>query len=90
LKYIGIIRKSIQTFLNIGLMQRPTDRMTHIIKQFRHINAFISRIRRRLRKTRIIDIVGRPPGEIGPMGPGFQQVVLKIIVMHQYKSFLIA
>ena len=64
--------------------------MGYIVKLFRHENPLVSCEWRRFGKTGMVDVVCRAPGAIHPMRTGFEDVVLKIILIEQHQPALIA
>jgi hypothetical protein len=54
-----------------------------------HINPLIAGVGRRFRKSRFVDVVGRPPGKIRPMRAGLKDIVLKIMLMQQNQTLLV-
>src|SRR6184192_719901 len=87
---IRIFFEVVQTLPDIVAMEFSSNRMRNIVKLFGHENALVAGIRRRFGKSGIVDIVGRTPRKIRPMRAGFQDIVLKIILMKQDKPAFVA
>src|ERR1051326_2858273 len=87
---VGIGGEIFEAFANVGSMERPADGMGDVVELFGHENAFVAGIRRRFGETRIIDVIGGAPWEIGPVRTGFEDVVLKIIFVEENQTALVA
>ncbi|MNI59799.1 hypothetical protein D3C73_1149790 [compost metagenome] len=64
-------------------------RIADIVKLLGHKNAFIACIRNGLRETCTINVVCSTPWEIGIMRTSFNNVMLKIVFVNEYQTFLI-
>ncbi|MNE60988.1 hypothetical protein D3C80_1561710 [compost metagenome] len=89
LNYTIVVFEIIQAFPDISPMQFSTFRITDVVILFGHKYAFIARIRYRFWKPRAIYVVCSTPGEISIMSSSFNNIMLKVILMHQYQSFVI-
>ena len=70
-------------------MQVPSCRMCQVVELFGKENPFVARIIGRFGKSGVIDVVFRSPGTIGPMGAGFNDVVLKIVLMQENQTVFV-
>ena len=85
----AVVGKVVEALANVGLMQWPADWVIHVVELLGEEDPLVARIRRGLRKSCVVDVVGRTPGEIGPVGPSFDDVVLEVILMDEHEPLLI-
>ena len=64
-------------------MQLATHGMRDIVEVFSHEDTLVAGKRNGLGKTGGIDIVGRTPRAIHPMGSGLKNIVLKIMLIEK-------
>ena len=87
---IGAVREVVEALANVSSVQRATSRVAHVVKQRSHKDPLVADVRRRLGKAGVVHIVRGPPRAISPVGAGFENVVLEIILMEQNQPAFIA
>jgi hypothetical protein len=84
--YVAVAGKIIQAFPDILSVQFTSYRVKRIVELPIQKDSFIAGIVRGFRESGGIDVIGRTPGKIGIMCPGFQDIVLEVMMMDQEKT----
>ena len=82
---VGRVLQIFEALADIEPMPLPAFWMGHIVEPIGHLDG-VAGERRRLRKTGVLHGVFRTPGEVHPVRPGFDDVVLKIHLVDQHET----
>ncbi len=88
--HVAIVRKGIQVFPDVAAVDGAAEIVGGVVEEVRLENALVTGVGRGFRKGGGIDVVGLPPRKVRPVRPGFQEVVLEIVLGEQNGSLVIA
>src|SRR5262249_21820597 len=87
---VRVVGEAVKILPDETAQQITPRRIRHVIKLFRHENAFVAGERWRLGETGGVDVVRGAPRTIHPMRTGLDDIVLEKILVEQNQTAFVA
>ena len=82
--------EGVEALADVEPVQRPAHRVRHVVERVGHEDPLLAVVGGRLGEAGLLEAVGRPPGEVGPVGAGLEDVVLEVGLVEQDQPLAVA